>query len=483
MTLTPFGMFIFAIGLLLLIRASMVAMLAFVMAASLFGGSAAIALPALGGSTVPPANLALLFLLLRVLLPGTTKSTALGTAVLENGYLLAFGLYGSISAWLLPRMFAGAIEVTPLRPGAVRQLYEQAPLHFSAQNVTTSVYLLGTMAAGLGSYVGAMRPGSARLLAYTGIAVALFHATFGFLSIAVADTPLNILIETFRTGHYAQLDQSIAGLSRMTGVWPEASGYAAYGGAWLIFTTELWLRDFRPRLSGLAALLLTLALLISTSSTAYAVLAGYALVLMARALLLPTSIAVGKLIWLAGLLLAAGALALVLMLALPSVLKSFARIVEIMTIEKTESWSGRQRLFWALQGIEAFAASYGLGIGAGSFRSSSLLTAILGSTGVIGILAFLAHLLRAFKPLERATWFTGEDHETQAVGVAASWTALLMLMPAAIASPTPDPGIAWALFAGLAIGLRSPMRESRRARAAPRPADRSGAVLVPRAVP
>jgi hypothetical protein len=30
-----------------------------------------------------------------------------------------------------------------------------------------------------------------------------------------------------------------------------------------------------------------------------------------------------------------------------------------------------------------------------------------------------------------------------------------MLMPAAVSSPSPDPGVVWAMFTGLALGLRS----------------------------
>lgn len=450
---TVFGVLIIGIGTILLISASATAMLAFVMVTTLMGGSAALALPALGGSTVPPANLALLFLALRVILPSPGHSERLVRGMADNAFLILFALYGAISAWLLPQMFEGTVKVTPLRPGAVRQLYESTPLHFSSQNVTTSVYLIGTMIAGVGTAVAAARPGAASRLARIGIAIAIVHALLGFLSTIAPGTPLEAVIEFFRNGRYAQLDQSIGGLRRMNGIWPEASGFAAFGSAWLIFTTELWLRDVHARAAGFAAALLGIALLLSTSSTAYVTLAGYGAVLALRTLLLPGSVPLAKMLALLAALFAATSVVLAVTAFAPRSFDGFARILSIMTVEKTDSGSGMQRLFWATQGFEAFAASGGLGIGAGSFRSSSLPTAILGSMGVIGIVAFTGHLLRAFRPLRRSTWRAGVAGP-EAVGAAASWTALLMLMPSTVSAPSPDPGVLWAMFAGLALALR-----------------------------
>lgn len=468
MSLTLFGIIIVLVGFLLLLRSGMAAMLAFVMVASLFGGSAAIALPALGGSTIPPTNLALLFLILRAVLPGPRQMERLGPALRTNGFLIVFALYGALSAFIMPHLFAGAIAVTPLRPGAVRQLYEAAPLHFSSQNITTAVYLTGTLIAGIGATIGAARPGSSSVIVRTGIAIAIAHAILGFISIIVAGTPLDAIVEFFRNGNYAQLDQSIGGLNRMNGIWPEASGFAAYGSAWMIFMTELWLRDIERRQTGFAALLLALALLISTSSTAYVALGGYSAILLLRMAVVPGSIGLRKALTLAAVAFTGAVIVLTAVTLNAEALERFGRILSIMTVEKTDSFSGKQRLYWAMQGLDAFLASAGLGIGAGSFRSSSLITAIIGSMGVIGITCFLSHLVRAFMPL-RATTHAARVTGATAVGAAASWTAMLMLMPAAVASPSPDPGVMWAVFSGLALGLRGQAMTPAAPRAKPHP--------------
>ncbi|HYV89203.1 MAG TPA: hypothetical protein VFA91_11550, partial [Candidatus Polarisedimenticolia bacterium] len=54
-----------------------------------------------------------------------------------------------------------------------------------------------------------------------------------------------------------------------------------------------------------------------------------------------------------------------------------------------------------------------------------------------------------------ASTYSGVTGGVQAMGSAASWASVLMLMPAAVASPSPDPGAVWAMFTGLAIGLRA----------------------------
>jgi len=485
MSVTIFGLAVLVAGLFIFVRGSMTDMLTLVMLATLMGGSAAINLPALGGSSIPPAHLALVCLLLRAVLPGPGQMASLAPAIQANIFLIIFALYGAITAWILPRAFVGAIDVTPLRPGAVRVIYETAPVHFSSQNITTSFYMTGTLIAGLGAYIGASKPGAAPVILRTAVIIAVVHASLGFLSIAVAGTPFAFIIEFFRNGHYAQLDQSLGGINRMNGIWPEASAFAGYGSAWCIFMTELWLRDVRPRATGRAAALLGTALLVSTSSTAYVALGGYSVILVARTILVPWGMRGHKLLALFASLFAIMVASVAALALSPTLFTAVSHILAVATVNKADSMSGIQRLFWAKQGFDAFVASGGLGIGAGSFRSSSLLTAILGSTGVIGSVAFLSHLMRAFMPL-RASTHSGATGGVQAMGSAASWTSVLMLMPAAVASPSPDPGVTWAMFTGIALGLRSgravPSHPSGRF-INPATAQRSAPLLSPRSLP
>lgn len=454
----------------LLLRASTSTMLAAVLLLSLMGGSAAFFMPALGNSSVQPAILALGFLLLKCILPGQTHTRWIGLAAKDLVYLILFALYGAIGAWLLPRMFAGSISVTPLRPQPDNYIYAVSPLDFSSQNVTVSVYLMVTLFAAICGYVAVMRPTAHRVVVRTAAQIAAIHAFLGLSGVVLAGTAYASFLGFFRNGYYAQLNQSFGGLVRMNGIWPEPAAYAAYGFAWLVFNTELWLRNVESRWTGPASMVLALALLASTSSTAYAGLLAYGVILLLRWILAPGDVRPRKaIVFVAGALLITGGV-MALFVARPELIDEASKILSRIIFDKATSESGLQRAFWAKQGYAAFTTSWGIGIGAGSFRSSSLLTAILGSMGIIGILALGAHMLRVLRPWSRSTYGPVDDART-ATGVAAAWAAFIMLIPASIAAATPDPGFIWGFFSGMALALRRTLYST--------PAQRSAIILNP----
>ena len=460
MTPTLFGLLTAGLGLAMLWRANTLAMLQLVMLLSLMGGSAALVLGSLGGSTVQPAILALGLLALRCMLPGAGQGQRLEFAIKDSAFLLVFVLYGVAGAFILPRIFAGALTVTPLRPIPNGYIYSTFPLGFSAQNITTAVYMLATLIAGICAHVASQAPASETTIARTAATVAIVHALLGLSGVLLAGTAWTGVLGFFRNGFYAQLDQSLSGFVRMNGIWPEPAVFAAYGFAWLVFVTELWLRDVEPRLTGLAALVLASALLISTSTTAYIGLGAYALLLALRLLLLPGTIPASKALkFVSGALIGLAAI-LILLAVSARAASAFGDFVATFTVGKASSLSGLQRAFWAKQGLDSFLVSFGLGIGPGSFRSSSTVTAVIGSTGTIGTAAFVLHVLRVFKPLYR-TSYARIDDPRRATGVAASWAALVMLIPSSFSAPSPDPGFVWALFGGIALALRPGMASSR----------------------
>jgi hypothetical protein len=265
------------------------------------------------------------------------------------------------------------------------------------------------------------------------------------------------ILSIFRNGSYAQLDQSVAGFVRIAGIMPEASGFASYGFIWMVFMLELWLRDIMPRRTGPAAALMCLVLVASTSSTAYVSLGVYGVLLFVRSLINHKLMRFDKLLWLAGSAMVAATAGCLLVLLNPTLADTLAALLRHFTVDKADSTSGQQRLFWAQQGINAFKVSYGLGIGAGSFRSSSVITAVLGSMGVIGIIAYFGNLLHVLRPFSAST-FGAPAHPVDAVGIAASWTAFAALIPASIGAPSPDPGFNMAFFTGVALGLRATRR-------------------------
>lgn len=459
MLLTFIGLVQCLIGLLIVLRGSLNSAFLFLILSSLFGGSAAIVLPALGNSSIPPVQFALLFLCLRIAVPRGGYAGALPGAITANLPLVLFAGYGIAAAIAAPRIFAGTIEVFPLRFTQARNLFDTVPLRPSAQNISSAVYLVGTMVAAVAAYVVCRFRGGAQTLVKGGVLVAWVHVVTGVIGAATRGTSTDLVFKLFRNGSYAQLDQAYQGFVRINGVFPEASGYASYGLAWFAFNAECWYRGIEPRATGRAALALAAVLFFSTSSTAYLGLGVYALWFALRALLISGRTQVPQLTQAAlaafgGLVLACLAMAVV-----PHLADSIWGMIRHMTVDKSGSQSGQQRLFWALQGWNAFLHSYGLGIGPGSFRSSSLITGILGSMGIFGIVAILVHLWRVLQPERLSTWGRSDDVGLD-VGGAAACTVLLILVPAAISAPSADPGMMFALFSGAAVALRPRLAET-----------------------
>lgn len=460
MEVTPFGLVIGVVGLVLLLRAKVTAMLWMTMICALFGGSAAILMPALGGASVPPAQFALVFLIIRILLPGSGLYAAAGDGLRANVLLAAFTAYGIATAMIASRLFAGTMQVVALRYTVVSNLFATTALTFSPQNITTSVYMLGTFLTGFGAFVAMRERVSALRFVNVAVIVCWVHIFFGVSAAMLKGTPYDDFISFMRNAHYAQNDQSFEGYVRINGVWPEPSSYAAFGFDWFVILFECWFRNVLPRRTGPAAAAMALVLFFSTSTTAYAALAVYAAILVLRILVLPQSLPVSKGMGIAGAILAIIIAVAATAILFPDFASLFWRLLLRMTIAKQDSESGLQRAFWSKTGLNAFVSSWGIGVGPGSFRSSTIVTAMLGSVGVIGTGLFVLYTLTVIKPLRISTYFGQPERAgitldpPALVGVAAAWGAIGVLIQAALTAPTCDPGTDFGLFAGAALALR-----------------------------
>lgn len=454
MSLTFFGIIQFIVSMWVLLRGSLNQMFALFIMMGLFGATAAVALTAIGNSSIPPIKLALGFLLLRVLWPGSGYAACAREALRLNFLLVLFVSYGIATAIAAPHIFAGQMNVVPLMPGELRHLYDTSVLGPTPQNLTTLIYLLGSLVAAFCSAIVCRFRGGADTLVKSAVVVSWCHALTGIIGLVLHGTPAEIIFSTLKNGTAAILEHEYAGFVRIAGLFSEASTFAAFGVSWLIFNCECWYRSIRPRATGIAALLLGAVLFFSTSSTAYIGLAAYAVFFVLRLAVFPGA-APNKRLWQAGLtvLFAMVLFALALILD-PRLVSEVEDMISYMTVDKQGSDSGRQRMFWAMQGWDAFLTSKGLGIGAGSFRSSSLFMAILGSMGVIGIITFIGYIWQVWRPDRRSTWGQTDDPGFNVGGAAAS-AALIGLVPAAITAPSPVPGTTFAIFAGAALALRN----------------------------
>ena len=453
MTITFIGVFIFVLGSIIALRGSLRQAFLFLFITALFSGSAAVILPG-GGSSIPPDFFALAFIYLRILAPSGGFVGAVPDAIRDHRWLALFVLYGVAMAFIGPRLFAGDISVYPMRMMTRDSLFDTLPLEPTQQNITGAVYLIGTLLIAMAAWIASRRSDGPQTLVTAVVAVAWGHIAFGLIGIVARGTPLDTVLDLFRNSTYLQLDDAIGGLIRVRGIFPEASQYAGFGFAYFVANAELWYRSIRSRATGAAALAMGAILFFSTSSTAYIALGLYVVFFIARVALFPNIAEGSKVKSLFVVLGAFGVVVASVMATVPDIVESIFDMVLSMTVEKPSSDSGAQRLFWAMQGRDAFLVSYGLGIGPGSFRSSSMIMAIVGSMGLAGIIFFLFHLLAVFQPWRKSTWGPADDYRT-AVGGAFASAALLCLIPPAINSANAHPTNPFAVFAGAALALRS----------------------------
>jgi hypothetical protein len=451
MTPTFYGVLVLMIGVFLMTR-SMIWMLALFLFATLFGGASAIDLPLLGGASVQPSFLVLVLLGVRLVLAKSVTPRSTGVALRENALLLAYCVYAAVTAFILPRMFSHRLAVMPM---ATAYLGAQ-PLEFTSQNITTAFYLVGTGFAAVAAAIIAQDERSRRILVATMIVMTWAHILFGLADLGLSTVHQEKLLLVFRNAHYAMLDQTMmSSVHRIAGIMPEPSAYASYGCVMLALMTELWMRGVAAKMTGIAALAMLTLIILSTSSSGYVTVGAYGFIILVRILFIRGASSTAKAATFGTLALIGAGVAVGVLIFEPKVGEGVGEILSEVILTKAQSSSGVERATWARQGLDAFAVSGGFGVGAGSFRSSGMFTAILGSVGVIGISLFLGYLLQVMKPLRPSTYRVSIV-APRSLGAAAAWGALVSILTAALGSPSPDPGAMFAVLAGLSLAWSVP---------------------------
>ena len=266
---------------------------------------------------------------------------------------------------------------------------------------------------------------------------------------------LNAILAPLRNASYAlYADSTVVSAKRVLGAMPEAS---SFGGATAsVFAILLLLRHrFGPGWPWIVCTIGTGAFaILSTSSTAYAMMlaAGLAFLLQS-ALHLSSGSARDRVGAVNAVCLAAGlcAVALVVVLWSDDLAATVGGVVDEVVLRKASSGSFEERTRWTAAGLQAFLSSGGLGIGAGSARTSNGFVNILASTGCVGALLFAGFLAKILctpaAPADRSD----------------AWAVRLALIPSAVgfllAGTTSDYGPLTAILFGLAahpVGERDP---------------------------
>lgn len=424
-----------------------------------FGAMAVVPPSLLLGTSLTPGSLAAFFFVLRALMRPEVFREALAALgdFRRLGWLALFFVVAAIGAALLPRLFAGEIQVYGMRTpwlGAVEPTvanFTQTGYLFLSL-LTTAVFfaLIRKESAFRETFLNAVLAGGVAVIA-TGLVYIIANAT------GQGD-----VLQAFHTADYGYSAGAILGQLRVLGLTPEPSVFgqlAVSFCALLLFFRPVYPRKlWRWKIPVVGWGCAVMAFL-STSSTAYAsmfALLGLYLFYDAYALskegIVLRQTAGRKMT-------AAFAFVLIVLLAAlldSSVLTYSADMVDTLIFKKMETVSYIERSRWTLTGLNAFMESYGLGVGAGSVRTSNFFANILASTGLPGALLFFAFLARLY-----SRHAPQRDSRDEAMIKAAKLALIPMFASLFLAGTTPDFGIVPGALFGMIAGLAQPMQKTR----------------------
>ena len=349
--------------------------------ATLLGSAAAFILTSLGGTNISPAHLILGFLALKLLLDKSISKNAFdGLAPgLPGFWLLLTVIYSVLSAYFLPILFAGKTFVYPVR--VVGSNVYTALLAPSTANLTQSIYLIGDFVCFFVLSGYARTPLGLKTLSTAVLAIVLLNLLFAVLDLGTFATGTTELLSVIRNANYALLsDTEIVGFKRIVGSFIEASSFGAATLGLFAYTSKLWLLGVNPRLFAILSACSLVALMFSTSTTAYA---GLAVLLTFFYLEACVEAAFGRLTKQRALFIVGAPLAILVIfigVSLNEVASAYLQnLADLLILNKMSTQSGYERSAWNAQALQVFFDTYGFGAGNGSLRASSFPLAVLAS--------------------------------------------------------------------------------------------------------
>lgn len=418
-----------------------------------FGMFAVIQLPSLGGLSITAttlfaalaaggAGLGVLFRLGRGSLPGFSPAALV---------LGIFAVYAAFSAVVLARFFQGSFLVFPLARGASGVRIDpnfpsvMAPLWPSSANLSQSFYIIIAFVFFV-AFCGWLRraepTAGERMLAFA----AGLNVVLAFLHLAALDE----ILVWVQTATYSLHDQqTMGGLRRIIGGFPEPAPFGAASAAFFAYFASAWVYSHRMRDFWLAFFNGGFAIL-SYSSTGFAALAVVFAVFAIRFLAgihrkterRATTLAVAAIFTVAAVT--------VTIVVMTPLLATFIDLLDRLFLSKLDSLSGQERTAWAEAGFQAFLNTWGLGAGAGSLRSNGLIPVMLGSVGLPGTLAFFAFLWLTIGRSSRQI----SDPVCRRVYVSARVAAFAQLTALMLSATVPDPSLLLIICCALASVAR-----------------------------
>lgn len=416
-----------------------------------FCATAFATLTALGGSS--PLIYTLIVVLMLVTM-AVKRSAGRDLAVIfrqDTAAWLSLGLIvlAIVSSIILPRLFAG--EVVVVQVSRVAGRVEEMPLRPNSLNFTQTAYFVLSIVTYFAIRHLLLRDLQHEAVIRSLYAGGIVAAALGLIDLGGKIAGLGDVLSPIRTAAYNMMTSEsnvVSGFYRVSGGGSEASTYAATTLPFLAFSYSYFSSTgSRP---ALALMLVLFALvMLSTSSTGMAGCAvlGFfmGLSILLRALRNRLTKADLLIVW---FILAAVSLLLLLSLLESAALDAVVNLLKGGLFEKANSQSGIERSYFNQKSMEALWATGGMGVGAGSTRTSSWAVAVLSQLGVLGglMLAGLAAIVAAGASVRGAAPL---DHRSLTLVRAARSLAFGALLPLVVSGATIDPGVLCAL--GLAI--------------------------------
>lgn len=441
-----------------------------------FGSMAAVPPQLTGGLTLLPSPvLALIAIGLFVANPAG-RAFIVETAFSSRrlGLVTLYLLIAALSAMFYPRIFAGMVEVVPMRGDLAGYGGGWSLLAPSPQNLSQLFYMSISVTL-IFCFAFLMQYERYRQFVLKAIFVsAAITVVTGMLDYASQYLPLSPLLAPFRTATYSLLtEHEVLDAKRVVGLMPEASSYGPMC-VWRAIVLLLWREAFdSARIRRGILLLVPLLLLfgfLSASSSAYFALGVAAVVLGIRALLnlfgrRPQLRARDVVPW---RLMAVGGLGgLLAFYALdPGAFSRVEALIDRLIFDKGTSSSFEERMAWNRVSLQALVDTYGVGVGVGGTRASSWPVAVVTNLGIPGALVLVVFVLQAF--LRRKVYFSRADI---VLCRGSAWALPPILASSALTGTSPDMGM---MGLALLLGVQSAFGLARRVpemplSAAPRP--------------
>jgi hypothetical protein len=445
MSIEPIGLLTIIVGLLCLQLGYLATATTFVVA-TLFGAAAAVLI---GSANIQPAHLFLAFVAATALTRRREVAGAVGAIRMpEPGFwLMCLVLYGVATGFAMPRLMEGSTQIIPLGVSEYADTGSTVPLGPVSSNFTQGIYVVAdlvcfTMIVAIASTHAGFMAVTSGLVAY-----AAGNVLFALLDLGTYSTGTQWILEFMRNARYTlHIEEEVSGLKRIVGSFPEASTFAHSTLGALGFTGTLWLCGRRPALTGALALASLVLVVLSTSSTGLAGTPPVLLILYATALT-RCGVNLNKPVSSAAVLCAPLLVVAVILAAQldDEVMKPIRGYIDQLIFSKSGSSSGMERDAWNTFALQNFFDSYGLGVGLGTVRTSSLPLALLSNVGVPGSIFYLLFVASALGRRRGTPRTFPAD-----VRLAARNACLGLIIGDIFAAPTVEQGLLFYVLAGMA---------------------------------